>query len=163
VKVHAINRSIRTRTIDTTRALEARRAMLGYDALGEIEQQFQLPMEGTAGDVMGWFEIRLKFDVEFYNAPDSRMSPYTLPHFTYGYVITTPTPVLVAACVREWTLDDIDTVSGAKVAIGTCNPGLSQTPDTAPVVAVPFAGYMHLTFQGFGAPAENNSDVDIGE
>jgi hypothetical protein len=155
MRVHAINRSIQALTIDTTRHLEARREMLGFDALGEIEQQFQLPMEGSAGEVIGWFEIKLKFDVEFYNAPNRRMSPYTLPHFTYGSVIESAEPVLVVACVREWDINDVDTVSGAKVAIGTCNPGTSQ--------ATPFEGYMHLTFQGYGAPGENNTDVDVGE
>ena len=155
VHVHAINRSVRALTVDTIRDLERRRHMLGFDALGELEQQFQLAIEGQAGEVIGWFEIPLTFNVEFYNAVDQRDSPYTIPHFTYGSVITSQTPALITACVRRWDIDEQDTVSGATVAVGVCNPGTD--------IATPFQGYIHLTFQGYGAPVENFADLDVGD
>lgn len=155
MRAHAINRSIRALTIDTVRALDERRHMLGLDALGELEQQFQLPIEGSAGEVLAFFEVPVQFDVEFYNAPEQRMSPYTLPQFTYGTVITSEQPVLVTACVRRWDLDDAETVKGALVAVGVCSPGTT--------VEIPFVGYVHLTFQGYGAPVENFADLDTGE
>jgi hypothetical protein len=91
--------------------------MLGFDALGEIEQQFQLPIEGSAGEVIGWFEIKLSSTSSSTTPPTAHV-PYTLPHFTYGSVIESAAPALITACVREWDIDDVDTVSGAKVAIG---------------------------------------------
>lgn len=155
VKVHALNRSIQALTIDTIRALDKRREMLGFDAMGEFEQQFQLEIDGEAGAIIAWFDVDVRFDIDFYRAEDQRDSPYTVPHFWYGAVITTETPALISACVRAWDIDDSDTVHGARVAIGVCNPGAT--------VATPFSGYVHLTFQGYGAPVEGEVDMDIGD
>lgn len=156
VKVHALNRSIRALTIDGIRALDKRREMLGFDAMGEIEQQFQLEIEGSAGAIIAWSEVNVAFHVDFYSAADLRDSPYTVPHFTFGAVLTGGAPALISACVREWDIDDTDTVHGAKVAVGVCNPGATQ--------ATRFDGYLHLTFQGYGAPVEGSlPDLDTGD
>lgn len=155
VKVHALERSIQALTIDSIRALDKRRTMLGYDAMGEFEQQFQLEIDGSAGAIIAWHEIEITFSVDFYRAEDQRDSPYTVPHFTYGAVITGGTPALITACVRRWDIDDSDTVHGATVAVGVCNPGATA--------ATPFVGYLHLTFQGYGAPVEGEADTDIGD
>jgi hypothetical protein len=145
VRTHALQRSIRALTIDGIRALDKRREMLGFDAMGEFEQQFQIELE-----------VMVAFDVDFYNAVDQRDSPYTLPHFTYGAVITGGAPALITACVRQWDIDDTDTVHGATVAVGVCNPGTE--------VASRFIGQLHMTFQGYGAPVEGSPpDLDTGD
>lgn len=150
----ALDRSIRGMTIDTIRNLDQRREMLGYDEMGELEQQFQIDVQGTAGSIIGWVDFDLTFGVDFYNAPNRRNSPYTLPHFTYGYLLTTPDPVVLTACVRSYKLDDKDTVQGASISIGAYDPGSTKIKE--------FTGVVHLVFQGYGAPVENFADIDVG-
>jgi hypothetical protein len=133
MRVHAINRSIQALTIDTTRHLEARREMLGFDALGEIEQQFQLPMEGSAGEVIGWFEIKLKFDVDFYNAPTAACLPTRCRTSPTASVIESAAPVLIVACVRRvGHRRQVDTVQARRWR------SASVTPERT--VATPFDG-----------------------
>jgi len=148
----ALSRAVRGLSVDPARALDRRRSMLGFDALQEIEQQFQLPIEGVATPVIVWDIRDIAFEVEFYNATEQRFSPYTVPVFTYGAVIETPTPVPVHANVMEWKKRDDDAVTGVRLAIGVHNPGHRS---------VAFSGYLHLVFQGYGALAEGAADLDV--
>jgi hypothetical protein len=45
-------------------------------------------------------------------------------------------------------------VTGAKVTVGACVPGAVGSFD--------FTGALHLTFQGYGAPTENDMVLDVG-
>lgn len=143
-------------------ALDKRRTMLGYDALDETEQQFQLPIAGTVTTTMSFGVVNVTFSVDFFDAPEQRDSPLSVPQFTYGAFIdptnqglANPTgAVLVCACVSSWVSDTRGAITGAQVTIGTCVPGLSGS--------FTFSGYVHLTFQGFGAPTENDAVLDVG-
>ncbi len=141
--------------------LEKRRALLGYDMLQEQEQQFQLPIAGTAAAAISFASVDLLFAVDFFDAPEQRDSPLSVPQFTFGaFIAPTVQPdnptgaVLVTACVSEWTLDDRGAIVGATVTVGTCVPGAADE--------FPFEGYVHLTFQGYGAPSENEAVLDVG-
>lgn len=138
-----ISRGVR---IERLTHLDVARAAAGFDDLGEIEQQIQFEISGFAGNAIGWDEETVEFDVEFVNAVDQRYSNLTKPHFTFGPVITSLTPVLVTAEVRSWTMDSREVISGCVLAIGVCNPGA--------VVGVGYSGLVDVTFQGFGAPVE---------
>jgi hypothetical protein len=127
--------------------LDRRRERLAFDALGEIEQQLQVTISGYAGSVMAWATADMTFDVEFLNAINQRYSNLTRPHFTYGVSIEAAyDPVLITAVVRSWTVDDREVISGCTLAIGACSPGTTEE--------IPYAGLLHATFQGYGAPAE---------
>lgn len=149
---HGLQRAVTGMTIGHIRSLEKRRAMLGYDALGEIQNRFQVPISGAAGAEIGWDEVEVTFDVKFVYAPEQYDSPLTMPHFTYGPVLDVA--VAISAAVTDWTADTTGAITGATVKLGACQPGASGT--TA------FEGFVHLTFKGFGAPKEDSTDLDVG-
>jgi hypothetical protein len=148
-------------------ALDRRRELLGLDALGEREQQIRLPLDGRATQNLTWGEVDIAFDLEFYNATEQRDVPYTIPHFSYGTVLITPDLIVVYCCVRSFKQNDDDMVSGCRVAVGVWDPTFTGTiADTIPVadrpvIGTPFAGWIDLTFQGYGAPSESGADIDI--
>lgn len=147
----AVSRAVRGITVDAITSLDKKRQQLGFDSLGELEQQFQLAIEGTAAQTIAWEEREIKFNVEFYDATEQRDSSFTVPHVTYGAVITSDDPVMISVCVREWNERSDRAIVGATVAVGATNPGGSQ---------VDFEGYVHITFQGYGAPTEDAATMD---
>lgn len=128
------------------KALDKARAKYGIDTLGELEQQHQVAISGTAVAELAWADVDITFDIEFVNATSQRLSNLTLPHFTYGAVVDSATPVLVTAVVRSWDIDSRDVISGCTVSIGVMNPAGAQA----------YSGYLHLSFQGYGAPPEGD-------
>ena len=126
--------------------------MLGYDALQELEQQFQVPVAGAGASVAANATTTLVFDVEFFDAPEQRDSSLTVPHFTFGAYLEGQ--VMISASVLVWTTDSRGAFIGAEVTIGVCAPGSA--------IEVPYSGYVHLTFQGYGAISENVDTLDVG-
>lgn len=166
-------RALRQESIGNVMDLDRRRAMLGYDSLQEIDHQFQVAIEGIATPNLTFMEFDLPFDVEFFFTPQQRDSPLVVPQFTFGaQVIGDATPadannpsgcVGVTACIVGWASDPTrNAITGARVAIGVwCGGpgGVSQQID--------FNGFVHLTFQGFGAPGgadggDNNPAANVG-
>lgn len=123
------------------------------DELGEIEQQIQVAISGTAAETIAWATIDLVFDVEFLDATDQRYSNLTAPQFLgYGASLTTTDPVVVSACRMLWIRDDRDVIVGATVAIGAHNPGSTT---------IGFTGQVDLSFQGFGSLPNEPADPDL--
>jgi hypothetical protein len=152
VETHRLRRSIRAITVGTAIGLERKRQRALEDGLGEFVQDFQVPIRGIAGTEMAWTEQEVKFTTTFFDAPEQRDSPYTRPTFTYGVVLESDTPVMVAACVMRWRVDNRDAITGCVVAVGAVNPGGS-----APVE---FDGHLDATFQGYGYPeVEDTQDI----
>lgn len=160
VSTHALERSIRELSIGGVLALDKRRNLAGYDQLQEIEHQFQIPISGKASSGAGWTKVKLAFDVAFVFAPEQRDSPLAIPHFSYGPVVSGQPPlgssadpnnpdslVAVFCQVIDWARDGAsDAIVGAVVGVGCSTLGGSD---------VEFTGYLHLTFQGYGAPSES--------
>lgn len=128
------------------RQVEARRAATAADALGEIEQQFQIGAHGEAGTVLAWANVTVVFDVEFVPARYQRYSNLAVPNFTFGYEALDAVPVLVTAVVLGWDTDDRDIITGATIGVGCVSPAVEFT--------TPFSGRVHMNFQGYGAVAE---------
>lgn len=147
-------------TTEPVVALDRRREELGYDALGEVEQQFQLPITGHASEYIAWTDVEILFDVEFYNAPNQRNVPYSVPQFLTGGVVESNEPVVVTAVVRQWLRkpDDADTIVGARVSVSVQAP--PEVGYENQLRVVPYRGYVHVAFQGFGAPGEDGIDLD---
>lgn len=169
LSIHSIDRAITAGSVHNILNLDKMRAAVGYDQLQEIEHQFQIAIEGTATTNLTWEVFDLAFDVEFFFAPQQRDSPLTVPHFTYGASVTGETTdtanpngvVGVLASVIGWSQDDRTAITGSKLAVGVFCGGPSS--DTT----VDFDGYLHLTFQGFGAPGgadggDNNTITNVG-
>lgn len=170
VSTHALERSISALSTGALLALDAKRTANGYDALQELEHQFQIPIFGIASSGVGWNTFDVPFDVQFFFAPEQRDSPLAVPHFSYGPVVsgvpspdgTDPDPnnpdclVAVFCQVVEWSRDQtLDVIDGAMVGVGVSTVG-SNTD-------VRFDGYVHLTFQGYGNVVEADAYGDIGE
>lgn len=161
VRRHALTRGQREVVVAAPIAAERRRAMLAADALDERELQFQLPISGTVEATPAFGTVDLTFDIEFFDAPEMRDSPLRYPQFSFGYFIdptdqdeSNPTgAVMLTACVSEWVIDPRGAFTGAKVTVCVCVPGGG---------GFPYSGFVHLTFQGYGAPVENSSDLDVG-
>lgn len=151
---HALSRGVHAITTGFPLALEQRRKRLALDQLGELILQFQLAIKGTAAPAIAWDLVELQFDAGFYNATEQRDSPYVVPTFWHGAQLNTPIPVIISAVVMSWTYSpDGDSIIGAKVNIGALNPSR---------VLAPYEGFVHLTFQGYGAVSEDNNAVDVG-
>ena len=150
---HSLERANRGVRISAPLALDKRRAMLGYDQLQEIEHQFQIPISGNSGNVVAFATTSLTFDVDFFDAPEQRDSALSVPHFTFGAYIE-GADIMVSAHVKAWNIDERGAIVGADVTIGVCSPGLTSS--------VAYEGYVHLTFQGYGAVSENADILDVG-
>lgn len=168
VSTHALERSIRQLSTGALLSLDAKRTKQGYDALQELEHQFQIPIWGIASSGVGWATFNVPFDVAFFFMPEQRDSPLSVPHFSYGPVVSgVPSPddaaadpnnpdclVAVFCQVVEWSRDQTnDAIDGAVVGIGVSTVG--------GVVDVRFDGYVHLTFQGFGNVVDDTSTGDL--
>lgn len=139
----SVGRVLHELTIGTIQAVRAKDANDDQNKLREIDQQFQVAISGTAGAVPAFTPATVKFDCPLYYAPGQRNSTLEFPHFTYGSQ-TTPA-VGVHATISEWMHDEKNgSIVGAVVQIGAVGGG------------EPFTGFVHLTFQGFGALIEED-------
>jgi hypothetical protein len=168
VSTQALERAI-TAQMKSAQSLEERRSAEGYDALQEIETQYQVPIWGIATARPAWSTFTLAFDVQFVFAPEQRDSPLSVPHFSFGPVVsgvaspdeTNPDPdnpdslVAVFCQVVEWGRDlAADAVIGAVLGVGVSTLGGAD---------VKFDGYVHLSFEGYGTIAETDaSALDLG-
>lgn len=137
VAMHRLERSIRALSTRPVRDLERKHARAAEDGLAEYDQQFQIPIRGTAASTLAWTEQRVDFETLFYDASEQRDSSYPVPQFTYGSVIESGAPAMIAACVVEWKRNRRQAIHAAIVAIGVLGDG-------------DFDGYLHATFQGYG-------------
>ncbi len=122
------------------------------DGLREIEQQFWIEFSGRAEEFASWKTFDLMFDQFFVDATGQRDSPFDRPHFTYGCVLDTPTPVGILATVMSYRVNDRGETVGATVALGVL----------ATDNAVNMSGRVNLTFQGY-AQAPTGTPEEIGE
>lgn len=147
-----IEQTVGELTLGGAVALDARRAKLGVDELTDLAQQFQIEIEGMAGEEFAWSTMALVFDVEFMGATEQRYSNLVRPTFSYGAILTAG-PALVCAHVSEWAINDLGFYEGATVMVGILDPG----------GPTPVNGHIDLTFEGYGALREVESeDLSVG-
>lgn len=118
------------------------------EALKEVDEQFQISIEGRAEEFPVWDKVKLKFDTHFIDATGQRASPFDRPHFTYGAEANTDTdhkPVGILAVVVTWDVNNRGATVGCTLAVGAVATDLSTK----------FKGWVHCTFQGWGASPES--------
>lgn len=126
---------------------ERQQAELG---LNEIDVQYHVAINGTASTVPGFTTVDFDFEFEFHSAPGNRPSDLLLPHFTFGSYIYSGGPLMVSCCVTSWDENPNNGgISGADIGIGVM--GSSAEPEE-------FAGYAHLTFQGYAVSLDDMED-----
>jgi hypothetical protein len=134
-----------------TQERERRALALG---LQEIDQQFQIPVSGSAGTTIAWSSAAVGFDYPFAYAPGMRDSDLDVPQMTYGAVIESGTPVVLTAVVTDWTREPTDdSITGATLQIGAYSPGAAA--------AIDFGAFLHVTFQGYGALLEDETEMSL--
>lgn len=151
VASNSLQRSLAYLTLGAVRDIERARAAVASSKLQEGFQQFQIPVMGTANYGVLWAKLKLEFDFIFFAATGQRDSPYDRPQFSYGYVVEAAddkapvVPVFVSCAVQYIDTDDGAT-RGCWLHVGVLSPTAE---------ARPFEGYLHVTFQGWGAPSDD--------
>lgn len=162
---HALARSIRRLAIGVVRDVDSRRRGRDVAALAEREEQFQIAVSGIATDYPAWATVKLDFDTQFTSlATGNRMSMLQRPQVTTGFELTsverqnadtgvwepTDAGVVCVALVRDYSFDAANAINGATV----------QCCAIAPGDELMFTGFAHVSFQGLGAPGDDQPDED---
>lgn len=151
----ALRRTIGALTVGVTQAIEESRQRLDSYRLAEIEVQLQLPVSGELGNTILWAQTTVSF-AEAFPPPDaSRDSPHEEPQFSCGYRHDRgPFPV-VMGMVEEY-VENEGIITGAKLRVGAFTPNVADAGQQ-------FKGTLHVTFQGYGAPDDDDNAQDAGE
>lgn len=148
----ALGRSLSALVIGTPEAKEERDRSLYHLRAQDMAQHIRVPINGKVGRLMLWAEVGLHFPVPFIMGLDRRGTEGSLddPHVTYGIYMNTPgASVVIQPQVTAWTTDDRGFYSGAQLRVGAFSPGAPK--------GVSFQAGLHLTFSGYGAPSEDDS------
>lgn len=147
---HATQRAVQAITLGvakSTARVRAREAELG---LAETEQQYKIPVTGTASTLPGFSFLAVFFDYPFYYAPGQRDSDLEKPLMTFGGECDAD--VMLGAHVRDWYMDDErGAVTGAVVVVSAL----------AAIAGTDFTGKVNVTFQGFSAPDDTTQDLSV--
>lgn len=149
VHTGALLRSIRAMTFGAIDANAVLRDNRARDGLGEIDQQFQLPISGFANETLAFTEVELDFAAPFLDGYDERQSPYSDPTFTYGLHMKKGDAIF-SVLLRRYVVKHENYV-GAVIAVGAY----------CPVNTSKFEGFIHLNFQGFGTPHSDETGEDL--
>jgi len=152
-QIQQMEKALKGLTIGTVQSMNEAADRAAKDGLIEREEQFQIEVSGTAEEFFDWSIAEIKFGTLFTNATGQRDSELEQPHFTYGASIITATPVGVLASVMEWIETDRKEIVGCKLAIGVAASDRHTK----------FRGFLHASFQGYGAPNNTFMPEDIGE
>lgn len=148
--MHALHRAVADMTLgvaQSTRKREARDREMGFR---EVQQQYQIEIAGEATGVWGFAETSITFDYPFFYAPAQRDSDLDRPHFWFGAELDFLGAV--SAVVTAWdTHPRTGAITGATVAVGVVTQAGAE---------VGYQGVVHLTFQGFAALSEDETDVE---
>jgi hypothetical protein len=145
----SIGRLLHDMTVGTIQAIRGKDASDAQGKLREIEQQFQVAISGTAIATPAFTPVTLNFDYPFYYAPAQRDSNLEFPHFLFGS--HTNPAVGIHASVTEWLHDETNgSIIGAVVQVAAIGEGA-------------FTGFLHASFQGLGALAEEDQIPLVGE
>lgn len=160
----ALQRSLSAMTIGVVKAQQSRDVALAPTQLSELVQHNQLRISGKVGEKPLTRVATVTWPYPFVYAPAQRDSNFTNPHFNYGVeygeaIPTSATPIptdhpLIHVAVVNWLSDDNAFSTGADVAITAWIPSAKKKRQ--------FSALAHLTFWGYGAPAEDDGADTTG-
>jgi hypothetical protein len=143
-----IEKAMKGLTIGTVEGLREAERDFKVDGLQEVEEQVWLDFGGRAEEFAAWATKDIEFSQHFVDATGNRDSPFDRPHFTYGVVLDSPTPVGVLVAVMYYRTNERNETIGATVAIGIASTDQS----------VNVKGRVNLTFQGYGQEPSGLAD-----
>lgn len=126
-------------TIGTVEGLKQAEKDFKVLGLQEVEEQVWVEFAGRAEEFAAWATKEIEFSQHFVDATGNRDSPFDRPHFVYGVVIDSPTPVAISVVVLKYRINERNETVGALIAIGISSTDLS----------VNVKGRVNLTFQGY--------------
>lgn len=145
----ALTRSLAALTIGEPKAYIERESEL-YDLRAmDMAQHVIAPFSGNVLRQPLWTTLRIAFPNPFIMAMDPGKTDSTVrhPHFTSG--VECRAPIIVHANLTGWASDDRDFFTGASLNVGVYAPNAPKR--------VSFEGQLHLTFFGYAAPEEDDS------
>ena len=147
-----LQRSLVNITADTIEAKQRREDELGPLRAGDLVQVVQVKIGGDAAQTPVWIEKKVRWPNPFLMrvAPSAGNLGQDGPHFNSGFTLETAEPVILHAQIRDWVETDSRFVTGAVVRFGAYAPD-ATTPRK-------FAATVHMTFYGYGAPQEDDSE-----
>lgn len=143
-----IQKALNALSIGTVEGLREAEKKFKYEGLQEVEEQIWLEFSGRAEEFAAWVTKEVEFVQHFIDATGNRDSPFDRPHFTYGIVLDSPTPVAVYAAVMHYRTNERNETVGAVIAIG-----VMATDRSASV-----KGRVNLTFQGYAVEPSGLDD-----
>lgn len=129
-------------------------------ASGEMIQRIHVPVTGIAGRSVVYDEIKVEWPYPVINqlANGQHESDQDQPHVATGVELLTDEHVFLDAQVRSWDQDERGFYTGATVRLTV------WTPDA--IKAVRYSAVIHLSFMGYAAAAEDDTETttpqDIG-
>lgn len=123
------------------------------DALGEIEEQLSIAVDGTATTVAASFSLDVVFDVDFVDGRFQRYSNLNRPIVSFGAVIDAAGFIDISGYVDHFEVDERGVVTGATLVVGAHTGGVDDS--------IAFTGTADFTFQGFGSLPNEPSDADF--
>lgn len=147
----ALERSLVRLAIGSHQALVDRHNALVSSLSGEYDQQVQIAASGAASSGWGFTDTPVSWEHPFIYAPLQRNQPFLTPHVSHHFEFTSTLSALVLAHVHvlSWNQNDQGWFIGAKVRVAVCAPDV-----TTPVA---YQAVVHLTFQGFAAPTDEEN------
>lgn len=144
-QVGSMIRAVHEITIGAAKATEKRDRQLSELGFQEIDLQYQLPIQGEGTDIPVFDTVEINFEWEFHYAPAQRDSDLEVPHMTYGAYLTDGSAGIFAN-VKSWKANPAnDGITGCTIQVGAIG---NQN----------FAGWLHVTFQGFAMSRDDLSD-----
>jgi hypothetical protein len=143
-----IEKAMKGLTIGTVQGLKEAERKFKTDGLQEVEEQIWVEFGGRAEEFAIWATKDLEFSQHFVDATGNRDSPFERPHFTYGVVLDSATPVGVLVAVMHYRTNERNETVGATVALGIVSTDQS----------VNVKGRVNLTFQGYGQEPNGLAD-----
>ena len=149
--INALERSLKALTIGVQQSAQRRASGSQSEQAGEYQQQVQIPLSGSAALKPMFADVSVTWRMPFLWAPQQRLVPFSVPHFTYG-VEFTDVPnglVVIHPSVVGWTKDVRNWFTGALIRATVWAPGLDEQK------TVDFSAALHLVFQGYAAQPED--------
>jgi hypothetical protein len=146
---NAIHRSLHSMTFRLQERQQAKRKETGHYDLAETLQQFQMAIQGNAGQD-DYSEVTINFPETIYYAPLQRASNRNEdPQFTWGIQLDSG-DAHFSVHVTGWQLDADANYTGATIRVHAMQPKWFRGK-----VPSPYSGTLHCTFQGLSVPVED--------
>lgn len=117
----------------------------------DMAQHIQVEVNGRVGADPQWSDMQVYFPVPFMGHIDATRSEGSVedPQMTYGVMMTTRAPIILQPQLTGYIQDETEAYTGATLQV------LAWRPDGAKRTS--FSAKIHLTFFGWGAPSEDES------